>query len=359
MKEGGFPKHLKYGFETLADLRFMEILVISFIFHFIIAISVYFVEVPEVEISEKALEKMSQRFAAIIIPPQIKKGPKKIGIKTEGEGGEAEVEKPKEKPKGEGEGEGGGPSPEEIARRRERIRRAMMARQKRIQRRVRSKGILGIITGRGQTSRRRGSAVVDLLRNIGGIGGGGDLDATLGQITGLKKGGTGELGGGAGFGEGGLGGGGPRGGRIGGGGTPGIEDLLGGGGGPGLGKVKKKGKVKVEAPTEVKGSEEAMSARTQEEIKKEVEKHRQQIMYYYNKELKRNPNLRGKITVRFTIEPNGRVSHCEVISSTMNASSDLEENLVRIIRRTWKFSPIAASAGAVTVVYPFVFVAEM
>ncbi|MFH1612244.1 MAG: AgmX/PglI C-terminal domain-containing protein [bacterium] len=355
-EKSAFPNNLKYGFETFSDLRFMQILAISFVFHFIIVVSVQFIKVTEQEVSEKALEQMSERFARLIVPQEIEeKKIKKVDIgKSKGE---EQIEEKKTKEKEKGKGDSG---PEKISKTKEKAQKAIAVRGEKVSRSVRTKGVLGIITGKGVSSRQTSYSTIDILKNIG-IGGttgrSGDLDTTLSQITGLKKGtkngeglGSGDFGKGSGV----------KGGRISGGaGTSEITDLIGSGGGPEMAKMGKKGVVKVEAPEEIKGSVEALSARTQEEIKKEVEKHKQQIMYYYNIELKRNPNLKGKITVKFIIEANGTISSCSIIKSTMIESTSLETNLEKIIKRTWKFSPINTSSGNVSIIYTFAFVAEM
>ena len=77
------------------------------------------------------------------------------------------------------------------------------------------------------------------------------------------------------------------------------------------------------------------------------------LMFCFNKELRRNPGLSGKITVRFTIESKGRVTKASVASSTIS-SSTLKECLLKIIRR-FKFKRISEREGSMTVTYPFVF----
>lgn len=367
-EKSAFPENLKYGFETFSDLRFAQILAISFIFHFIIIVSVQFVKVTEPEISEKGLAQLSERFARLIVPQEIEE--KKIQkVRIEKDTSKSQIEeKTTTEEKGDGKEKGEGSNQQdEISKRRaqtkEKAQKAISVRGEKVARSVRTKGVLGIITGKGiSSSRQTNYSAVDILKNIG-VGGSsgraGDLDATLGQITGLKKGSQNGGGlGGNGFGEG--TGEGIKGGRTGEGGVGKITNLMGNEtGGPKVEKIEKKGSVKVEAPEEIKGSTEALSARTQEEIKAEVEKHKQQIMYYYNTELKRNPNLKGKVTLKFIVEANGTVSSCSIIKSTMTESTSLEANLEKIIKRTWKFSSITASSGSISIIYTFAFVSEM
>ena len=73
----------------------------------------------------------------------------------------------------------------------------------------------------------------------------------------------------------------------------------------------------------------------------------------YNRILKQNPTLAGKITVRFTILPSGRVSDVKVVESTVDDES-LKSRIVRVIKN-WRFSTIPESEGKVTVNFPFIF----
>ena len=75
------------------------------------------------------------------------------------------------------------------------------------------------------------------------------------------------------------------------------------------------------------------------------------LKYCYERELNRNPKLRGKVVVQFTIGLSGTVTEAFVESSTLgNASA--EDCILRRIRR-WRFPRPAG--GSVLVAYPFVF----
>jgi TonB family protein len=79
------------------------------------------------------------------------------------------------------------------------------------------------------------------------------------------------------------------------------------------------------------------------------------IRYLYNKELRKNPDLEGKLTVSLTIAPNGTVAECHVVDSTLKAP-DLEKAVIDRIRK-WTFPPVAQKP--ITVTYPFVFFPTM
>jgi hypothetical protein len=72
----------------------------------------------------------------------------------------------------------------------------------------------------------------------------------------------------------------------------------------------------------------------------------------YNRELRNNPTLQGKMVLRLTIEPDGSVSMCVLQSSDMDAP-DLA---AQVVSRT-KTINFGAKDGvqAVTITYPIDF----
>ncbi|PIE65734.1 MAG: hypothetical protein CSA24_02130 [Deltaproteobacteria bacterium] len=73
------------------------------------------------------------------------------------------------------------------------------------------------------------------------------------------------------------------------------------------------------------------------------------IKHCYEKALKTNPNLRGKVTIRFTIGPAGRITN---ISAGSNSTGDPSVAQCIISKvRGWRFEP--PSGGSVTFSYPF------
>jgi hypothetical protein len=143
---------------------------------------------------------------------------------------------------------------------------------------------------------------------------------------------------------------------TGGGGT--SKDVVGGlstkgkGGGVagyGLGSVGQKGESVIEIDevnTIVKGSLD------RSEIEAVIKKHLAQIRYCYEKELKTQPNLSGKVISTFIIGANGDVTSSEVSESTIKNSS-VETCISRRIAN-WIF-PKPKGNGIVIVKYPFIF----
>lgn len=116
-------------------------------------------------------------------------------------------------------------------------------------------------------------------------------------------------------------------------------------------ELKKHAQVNLVKPSKITGSKEAMGQRTEQSIWSIVSTRQGAIKYLYEKYLKRNPNLRGKVTIEFTIGANGFVVNSRIIESTVN-NPDFERELVSLVKRL-KFDPIPS--GNVTTVFPFVF----
>lgn len=76
------------------------------------------------------------------------------------------------------------------------------------------------------------------------------------------------------------------------------------------------------------------------------------VKYCYEKGLKKNPELRGKVIVEFMIGTDGSVTSSSVIGSTMH-EADVEQCIAMVIRR-WIFPK--PYSGTVDVKFPFIFV---
>ena len=93
-------------------------------------------------------------------------------------------------------------------------------------------------------------------------------------------------------------------------------------------------------------------SRTDEEIQIVFDRYKSALYRIYNRELRKNPTLQGKVVIRLTIEPNGAVSACKMESSDMD-SPDLEQ---KIVARVLKFNfGTKEGVPAVTILYPIDF----
>lgn len=72
-------------------------------------------------------------------------------------------------------------------------------------------------------------------------------------------------------------------------------------------------------------------ARSREEIEMVFDKNKGAIYAIYNRALRRDPTLQGKLVLRLTIEPSGAVSACEVVSSEI-IDDELQRKLVQRVK---------------------------
>jgi len=71
-----------------------------------------------------------------------------------------------------------------------------------------------------------------------------------------------------------------------------------------------------------------LASRSREEIERVFDANKGRIFTLYNRALRENPALQGKVVLRLTIAADGRVTHCEVVSSELN-DPELERGLVQ------------------------------
>ena len=119
-----------------------------------------------------------------------------------------------------------------------------------------------------------------------------------------------------------------------------------GGGAVGLGgkREERVGSVRAEAP-EVDGSLDS------ESIARVVRSRMRMVQDCYERELKRDPSLTGKIEIEFTIGEDGAVAEARVATNKMG-SDEVAQCIVSRIQR-WRFPK--PQGGSVTVNFPFIF----
>lgn len=200
-----------------------------------------------------------------------------------------------------------------------------------------STGILGALS--------TGSTAADRVFGGGGIGAG--LEKNLGLVAGI--GGVDQ------FGAGGLS---VRGFGTGGGGnalTIGGFNTRGRGGNPKSTYGMASGGGFKKAPSNLAtGGAQAvvMGAIDRSVVDAYIKRNLTKIRHCYEKELAKNPNLFGRITITFIISGNGSVSTSKVNRTTMN--SEPVENCVASAIKQIKFPPLKGG-GIATINYPFVF----
>jgi len=95
-------------------------------------------------------------------------------------------------------------------------------------------------------------------------------------------------------------------------------------------------------------------SRTDEEIQIVFDRYKAALYRIYNRELRKNPTLQGKVVLRITIEPDGAVSLARVESIEMGSGSDPLAQ--KIVARVKRFN-FGAKKGVptVTILYPIDF----
>ncbi|MGD2167090.1 MAG: AgmX/PglI C-terminal domain-containing protein [Gammaproteobacteria bacterium] len=136
--------------------------------------------------------------------------------------------------------------------------------------------------------------------------------------------------------------------------TAGLSRNTGGAG------LQARNTTQVESPVEGFGvaggavqrtGESNRGSRSREEIERVFDRNKGAIYALYNRALRQNPALEGKVVLRLTIAPNGSVTACEVVSSELG-DSDLEQKLVQ---RVLLFQFEARDVEAITTTKPIDF----
>ncbi|MFQ5648901.1 MAG: TonB family protein [bacterium] len=112
-----------------------------------------------------------------------------------------------------------------------------------------------------------------------------------------------------------------------------------------------KGRIQVERIGGMTGSQSALGRRSEESVRSVMLSYTGRLTYIYNKYLRRDPGLKGKLVVEVTIAADGSVASVRLVSSSMN-HPEFERDILSFIRR-WKYAAI--EQGTVTVTYPLFF----
>lgn len=96
----------------------------------------------------------------------------------------------------------------------------------------------------------------------------------------------------------------------------------------------------------------ALAGRTDEEIQIVFDRYKAALYRLYNRELRKDPTLRGQLVLRLTIEPDGSVSFCQVQSSDMDAPSLAQQVVARV--NNFDFGA-KQDIVAMTIIYPIDF----
>jgi outer membrane biosynthesis protein TonB len=301
------------------DRLFVTILVISFLLHTGTYIALANAEVP----AEVTLEEIPDRYAKVLIPEKM---PQPVEAKKEeARKQEAAAEKPAEEKKQPEATEKKPESTEQSAARK-------AARQAAIAKAVQSKGILKVLGALGPGTGQ--GAVADVF---GAGAGAGDVASALAGAGGVAV-----------ATDPGAGGGRKGGGQ---GGAASIGTLATSGGGGSAVAYGAKTDVRVSGSVAAEEAEIDSSDIDQGKLAAFIRARMGLIKACYENALKRNPTLKGKVSIRFTILETGGLA--DVTAAVNSLGSSEVASCIMSTMRSWRtqFRP----SGPVTVEYPFVF----
>jgi len=313
------PPSVRNSLMQNLDWMLVAVVAASFIMHFGFVIYLRNIDWPR----KPDIEEIPDRFVQMIVPKKIEE-PKPV-VQQKEEEDKAEKKEAK-KDKGE-QVKKAPPKPRDP----EAEARAAAERRARLAADVQKMGVLKILGAKGENG-----SVADLVKG-GDVSG--DADKVFAQVGGVGVATTG----------GGL--------RS--KGAGGSGSLRGGGSlrasGPGEvgtgergGERAVKGIVKDSAPTDVDGSLDPSV------IAREIRGRLGAIKACYEAGLKRNPNIGGKLQLRFEVSTVGKVTSAEIENDTMH--DDEVASCIKSRVMTWRFP--APAGGSVQFSYPFIFQAS-
>jgi len=94
-----------------------------------------------------------------------------------------------------------------------------------------------------------------------------------------------------------------------------------------------------------------LAARTIEEIQLIFDQNKGAIYSIYNRALRQNPTLKGKVVLSITIDPSGKVLECKIISNEVDSSEFAQKLAARV--KLFNFS--AKDVDTMVVTYPIDF----
>lgn len=316
------PASLRAGWGRFFDWPFITALLGSFVVQ---VFSITFIVSQDYPEPPRGLDALDDRFVSLLVseppPPEEEEPEERIEEEKEKE----KAPEPKPKPKPEPEKKPEPKTPEEIAKRNAEDMRRM-------QKAVKEKTILGAI---GTLGGDGPAQFVDTLKDgatdvamaeafdgtkgltMGGTADGRQVGAETGSVAGIDDGALQAR---------------PR--EV-------VETEKKGA------EVAVRGSVAVKSPSESFGT----GALDMAAVSKVVGRRKGAVKSCYEKQLKRNPKLAGKVKVQFTILESGRVSDVRIVEDSTR-DDEVGKCIVNRMKR-WRFPK--PQGGTVTVSFPFVF----
>ena len=117
------------------------------------------------------------------------------------------------------------------------------------------------------------------------------------------------------------------------------------------GRNVKRGTVNYPSVRDIDLKNENGANRFASDIMKIIRQRTSGLHFVYDKYLKKNPGFHGKITLKFTIAPEGKITDVSIVSSTtQNSKFDAE---IQQLVGSWGFRRV--KSGNTTVIIPFTF----
>lgn len=307
-KREALPPAVRGSFFSQIDQFFFMILAASIFLHFSGASYIACQPVPEEK--ELSLDDLPDRFVKAMMPVEIKKPEPKPDVgKTEEKKEEKKEEKVAEGSKNE--------------------KAATSNKKADLEAKVAKAGLLKIIGAAGSGD----GAFADVLGNSNSVG---DVASALSGASGVNMA-TAEA----------LAAGGPKG-----SGTGSAADIGSlGTSGTGTVNLQEKGPAAIRGKVADAAPEVESADIDRNKLNSFLRSRIRAIQGCYEKELKRNPNLKGKVVVRFSITPGGRAAEIEIEQDTLG--NDAVSSCIKTVIRGWVF-PFKPDSE-VPVAYPFVF----
>lgn len=301
------PAEVRGNFFKQIDQFFFLVLSTSLVLHF--SGATFIACQPPVEERELTLEELPDRFVKAMMPVEVKPPPK-TEVADNGKKEEAKEEK------------------KEVAEKKgDKAPSSNAEKKAALEAKVARSGLLKVIGSAGGAG-----AFEDVL---GGSNGVGDVASALSGASGVGVATADALASG------------PKGGAA--GSAAGIGELGTSGGGNVA--LAEKGNATVKGGVSLAAPEVESADVDREKLAAYVRARKSAIQGCYEKELKRNPSLKGKVVVRFNITPSGRTSDIDVEENTLG--NEAVASCIKTTIRGWVF-PFKPDSD-VPVAYPFVF----
>lgn len=323
-------RRLNGSFFGGTDHRFLVVLLVSLIAH--VGFALYFRSIKISEQETVQIERIPERFAKLIIEKPLPKETTS-SVQSSGQAGtEGAADQASEDADSKAVKETATPQTKKQAQ------KSVAQRVARVEEKVRTVGVLNMLTGVGSTA--KGPAVVDVvgkrrkesfqdleqaLKGMHGAVRAKDIEVTKANLVKSKEVKMAR--------------------------REEIDDLIAGIGAAKSTQLSKRGAFVVQRPESIEGAASANSKRDNSAINKVVAANKVSIRMCYEKYLREDPNLAGKITVRFTVLASGAVSQIRILENTTGSKSLEREIIMRV--KMWRFEPVPE--GDATVTYPFVF----